>query len=182
MPENAKTVYKSEYFEIFRWKQQNQEGETEVIERIIAPDATTIVPCLPDGRLILLEEKDLDTSFLSFPGGKIEPNEKILDCGRRELNEETGYDSSDIVIWNSYPSYERVKRQIHILIARNCYKKSEQQLLPSEEISLNYIEYDKVLDYVNNEKFRNRILLIELLRMQLDKTLKSEFEKLLFPK
>lgn len=49
---------------------------------------TTIIPVLPDGRIVLIKRKD--NGKWSLPGGIIDWGEDIPNAARRELREETG--------------------------------------------------------------------------------------------
>ncbi|AFY77987.1 MAG: NUDIX hydrolase [Hydrococcus sp. C42_A2020_068] len=49
---------------------------------------TTIIPILPDGRIILIRRRD--TGQWSLPGGIVDWGEDIATTARRELAEETG--------------------------------------------------------------------------------------------
>ncbi len=49
---------------------------------------TTIIPVLPDGRIVLIKRKD--NRKWGLPGGIIDWGEDIPTAARRELNEETG--------------------------------------------------------------------------------------------
>lgn len=51
---------------------------------------TTIIPILPDGRIVLIQRSD--TGQWGLPGGMIDWGEDIPHATRRELKEETGLD------------------------------------------------------------------------------------------
>lgn len=57
------------------------------------PDAVSIVPQTPDGKLLLIREfrYPLNSWCIAFPAGLIEPGESLAECVDRELREETGY-------------------------------------------------------------------------------------------
>jgi 8-oxo-dGTP pyrophosphatase MutT (NUDIX family) len=67
----------------------SRKEDTETIWR---PDVTvaTIVP--RDGRFLLVEEVVRGELVLNQPAGHLEPDESLLDAGRRETLEETGWD------------------------------------------------------------------------------------------
>lgn len=50
----------------------------------------TIIPILPDGRIVLIQRKD--TGKWGLPGGIVDWGEDILTTAKRELKEETGLD------------------------------------------------------------------------------------------
>ncbi len=50
----------------------------------------TIIPVLPDGRIVLIQRKD--TGKWGLPGGIVDWGEDILTTAKRELKEETGLD------------------------------------------------------------------------------------------
>jgi ADP-ribose pyrophosphatase YjhB (NUDIX family) len=49
---------------------------------------TSIIPVLPDGRIVLVQRRD--NGKWSLPGGMVDWGENILSCVERELAEETG--------------------------------------------------------------------------------------------
>lgn len=49
---------------------------------------TTLIPILPDGRIVLVRRRD--TGTWGLPGGLIDWGETIPECAQRELKEETG--------------------------------------------------------------------------------------------
>ncbi|HEY9631179.1 MAG TPA: NUDIX hydrolase [Coleofasciculaceae cyanobacterium] len=51
---------------------------------------TSIIPILPDGRIVLIQRRD--NGKWSLPGGMIDWGEDIPSCIQRELAEETGLD------------------------------------------------------------------------------------------
>ncbi|MCC0175650.1 NUDIX hydrolase [Waterburya agarophytonicola K14] len=55
---------------------------------------TTIIPVLPDGRIVLIRRSD--TGQWSLPGGVIDWGEDIPHAANRELKEETGLDIVEI--------------------------------------------------------------------------------------
>lgn len=57
------------------------------------PGAVIVVPVLPDGRLVLVEQYryPVDTVLLELPAGKLDAGEEPQLCAQRELEEETGY-------------------------------------------------------------------------------------------
>lgn len=55
---------------------------------------TTIIPILPDGRLVLIRRRD--TGQWGLPGGMVDWGEDIATTVRRELTEETGLELVEI--------------------------------------------------------------------------------------
>lgn len=69
------------------------DGGTATREYIVHPGAVAVVPLLDDGRAVMVRQYryPLQRLLLEFPAGKIDPDESVLACAMRELQEETGY-------------------------------------------------------------------------------------------
>ena len=69
----------------------------------------TIVPVLPDGRIVLIQRKD--TGQWGLPGGIVDWGEDILSTAKRELKEETGLELLQVRrLVGVYSSMERDPR------------------------------------------------------------------------
>ena len=74
-------------------------GSDVTREYIRHPGAVAIVPVTEDGKIILVKQcrYGLDTVMWEIPAGKLDhgPGEDILECAKRELSEETGYEAKE---------------------------------------------------------------------------------------
>ncbi len=69
------------------------DGSKSIREYIKHPGAVAILALDNDNNLIMERQYRYSVSKVMYeiPAGKLDPNEDILTCGRRELAEETGY-------------------------------------------------------------------------------------------
>lgn len=71
-------------------------GRASVREVVRHPGAAAVVPILPDGRVLLVEQYRYapDATLLEIPAGTLDAGESPRACAVRELREETGYSAS----------------------------------------------------------------------------------------
>ena len=76
--------------------------------------------------------------FLELPGGSVElEKESSRTSALRELEEETGYSTSDMKeVGSYYPNPALQNNKVHVFLAQNCKKTGEQNLDPFEDISV----------------------------------------------
>ena len=101
--------------------------------------AAAVVAVNDEGKLMMVRQyrNALDRFTLELPAGKLDtPDEPTLACATRELEEETGYKSSDfeyLLTVNTTVAF--CDEKIDIYLARNL-EKSKQNLDEDEEINV----------------------------------------------
>ncbi len=71
---------------------------------LVTPDFVNVVPVTADGRVLVFRQTKyaVEGVTLAPVGGYVEPGEDPLDCARRELLEETGYEAQS---WRDLGAY-----------------------------------------------------------------------------
>lgn len=90
---SEKVIYKGNYLTITNIDVELPNGSFTNRDIIKHPGACAIIPFLDESNVILVEQfrKPLNKTILEIPAGKLNKNEDILSCAKRELEEETGY-------------------------------------------------------------------------------------------
>lgn len=112
----------------------------------------TIIPILPDGRIVLIRRQD--TGKWGLPGGIVDWGEDLLTTAKRELTEETGLELVQIRrLVGVYSSPDRDPRihSISILMAaevrgtmsvQDTLEVLDVQAFPSERLPLGNLSHD----------------------------------------
>lgn len=101
--------------------------------------AAAVVAVTEDGKLVMVRQyrNALDRFTLELPAGKLDdPEEPTLECARRELEEEAGYNTDDfeyLLTVNTTVAF--CNEKIDIYLARNL-RKSAQHLDEEESIDV----------------------------------------------
>ncbi|EXI77962.1 MAG: ADP-ribose pyrophosphatase [Candidatus Accumulibacter appositus] len=107
------------------------DGEECQREYVRHQGAVVVIAQLDNGQLLLVRQHryPLGRSILELPAGKIDAGEAILETGRRELLEETGYGAVD---WRylgvMHPCVGYSNERIEIFLARGLRREAEQSL------------------------------------------------------
>ena len=88
-----KLIYKGSFLDILNVDVKLPNGKSYSRDVVRHPGATAIIAFLDDENIILVEQfrLPLNKKILEIPAGKINKNEDIKECAKRELQEETGY-------------------------------------------------------------------------------------------
>ena len=100
------------------------DGSNGMREYISHPGAVVIVAVLPDGRLLFERQfrYPLRRVFVELPAGKLDAGEAIVECARRELREETGYEAGKWQhIGTMHPCIGYSDERIEIFLAQDLY-------------------------------------------------------------
>jgi ADP-ribose pyrophosphatase len=100
-------------------------------------DGASVVALTDDDEVVLVEEyrPRQRQSFLTCPGGAVDPEEPPADAARRELREETGYEASEVERLLSYYPSGWIRHQRHVCLATGLTA-GEQELDDGEHIAV----------------------------------------------
>lgn len=184
IPEHAELVFSWVRSRIYQWDQVMYDGSISRFESIRFLDGAFVVPILPDWRILLTrQEQPLIAEFISLPWGSFDfPEEDPLTCWLRELQEETGYTTKNIVPWFEFSWTKNVTTSVYYYIARECYQ--VWNIIPDsgEKITLFTVTFDEFLELSSHPWFHHHWNLLPILyeaRLSLEK--KEELRRIFYP-
>ena len=112
--------------------------------------ASVIIPVTEDGTVILTIQPRCFTRLtvgVDFPGGLVDAGEDFKTAAKRELEEETGYYSDELIELGSYYPEDSLGPSFNTgFLALNCKKVKEQSLDPGELIRYVEVNIEEVFD------------------------------------
>jgi ADP-ribose pyrophosphatase len=149
-------------YRIFRlnreWARPPGGGEPWDFYVLDAPDWVQIVPLLPDGRFVMVEQFRHGTRrvTLEFPAGIVEPGETPEECAVRELEEETGYvPGSAEVVGRVDPNAAIQNNELFIAVLTGCRPDGVVDQDSREVIRTRLVDPDAVDDLIARGEFRD---------------------------
>lgn len=119
---------------------------------VTIPDAALIVAVTSDRKIVLKKEFKYATGeeLIECPAGMFETHETDgLEVAKRELREETGYESDE---WQylgaTLESSSKLTNRMHLYFANHCRKVGEQHLDETEEVEVLVVPFADAIDMV----------------------------------
>jgi ADP-ribose pyrophosphatase len=117
----SEVVFDGALLQIRRDHVRLPDGTESFREYVRHPGAVVILAVLPDGSLLFERQfrYPLRRAFFELPAGKIDAGEDLLECARRELLEETGYEAAEWQhVGRMHPCIGYSDERIEIFIAQ----------------------------------------------------------------
>ncbi|MEK7093975.1 MAG: NUDIX hydrolase [Patescibacteria group bacterium] len=168
IPPQAKRVFKGVIFDVYQWEQKLYNGKTAIFEKLKRPDTAIVIPVLPDGTIVIADQEQPDKApFIGLLGGRVN-EEEPLEAAKRELQEESGYESDDWSVFSAVQPISKIDWTIYTFIARNCKKTGDQNLDGGEKVTLRTVSLDELMEMVIEGKLHDHDLKMKFLKARLD--------------
>ena len=152
-----KDIYNGKIFDVVVEKVTLPNGMTKNREVVRHPGAAAMVPLLDDGKVVLIKQyRHAVGEFLwEIPAGTLEPPEEPVECARRELVEETGYEASSLdILAQILPAPGYTDERIHIFLATGLTP-AEQKLEDDEILKAEPTHFETALEMIKKGKIRD---------------------------
>lgn len=143
---DSKEVYKGKIFTLKKDVVELPGGNTTERDVVVHHGGVGVIAVTEDGKIPMVRQyrKGIERVSLEIPAGKLEKGEDPLECGMRELKEETGFSAKEFsLITKIAPTPAYCSEIIYIYEARNLTKE-EQKLDKDEFLNVEYYTLDEL--------------------------------------
>lgn len=136
-----------------------QPHEMFVLEQ---PNWVNVIPLTADEQVIMVEQWRHGTRsvHLETPGGLMEDGETPEQSARRELLEETGYETDEVVrLGTVHPNPAIQTNWQHYILAKNCRKVAKPNLDHAEDIRVKLVPLVEVPRLIEKGKITHGIVI-----------------------
>ena len=179
---NTETIIQNQYVSVNRNEVKLPNGSIiQDFYTVTIPDAAAVVAVTTDNKILLKSEYRFSQNcdLIEVPAGGFEPSEaKMIEEGKnpeevaliaakRELKEETGFESSNwTYLGPTVDSSSKLTGTMHLFLATDCQKTSSQHLDANEDIEVFEVELDEAVNMVMDGRIRcnssaHAILMVE---------------------
>lgn len=160
----SKEIYHGRIFNFVTEELALPNGRNAEMAFIRHPGSTAVVPLLDDLTVVMEVQyrHAVGEYLLEIPAGTLESGESPLDCARRELKEETGFEAKEFVKLGKIhiiPAYS--DEVIHVYIARGLTL-SRQDLDDDEIIEVVNYPFKQALRMVDEGRITDALTVVSL--------------------
>ena len=145
-------LYNGDFLDIIKETYKLSNNKVVKKEKVIknnGKDSVIVIGVTQDSKYLITFQNRIDKEIIAeFPSGYIEDNESVIDAAKRELEEETGYTSNNLIILDEvYTSPGIDNSKAHIVVADDCIKNGNIKTDGNELVSYDLF-FENELDYL----------------------------------
>lgn len=153
-------LYNGKFIQMIRESYRLENGNVVSKEKVIKNnglDSVIVIAITKEGDYIITVQNRInDKLIFEFPSGYIENGEEIIEAAKRELREETGYVSSNLILLDeAYTSLGIDNSKSYIVLANNCVKVDEKIINKGTEYLTYGLFSREELDYMIDNNIIN---------------------------
>jgi len=161
----SKKVYATRVFDVLRQRSQSprtgREHDFFVLE---TGDWVNVVPLTAAGEVVLIRQyrHGIADFTLEVPGGMVdETDPSPLAAARREMIEETGYDSEDVVSLGAiHPNPALQGNRCHSFVARNVSLREKPRFDTTEETEVALVPLAEIPDLIRAGRISHALVVV----------------------
>jgi ADP-ribose pyrophosphatase len=145
------------------WSIDPRSGREHDFYCIEAPDWINIVPLTAQGEVVMIEQYRHGTGevTLEIPGGMVDAGELPQGAAARELLEETGYHSNDIILMGrTRPNPAIQNNWIHSFLARDATFQSEPVFDSTEHTVVRLVPLERVPALISDGTISHSLVVV----------------------
>jgi ADP-ribose pyrophosphatase len=155
---STESIYKGRILNLRRDTAELPNGNHAAREVVEHSGGVCVLPITASGEVVMVRQfrYPFGQELLEIPAGKLEPGEDPLQCGIRELYEETGYKVETLeFLGKLYPTPAYCTEVIHMYLARGLCDDTNSGNHLDEDEFLDVVElpFEKLIDMI----FKNEI-------------------------
>jgi len=133
--------------------QYNGSGNLATRQVVVHPGGAVIVPVMNNGKIIFVKQYRYPHNevILELPAGKLDKGEDPLNCAIRELKEETGYTSQNIIkLGKIYTTPGFCNEVLHIFLAKDLTEGNHEREEGEEGMELIELTIEEAEEKIRN--------------------------------
>ncbi len=139
-------------------------GEIHDFHVIESPDWVNIIPLTEDGQVVMVRQfrHGIGGVTLEVPGGMVDREDlSPLAAARREMQEETGYDSDDVMTLGSiHPNPAIQNNRCHSFLARGVSPKFPVRFDGTEETEVTLVPLTRVPELIRTAAISHALVVV----------------------
>ena len=150
--------------------ERDSDDKTASFYVIENPDWVNVIALTKDERVVLIEQfrHGSEEIILEIPGGMLDENEDKETAAKRELLEETGYSSDEIIyLGKSRPNPAIQNNWIYHYAALNCEKTDETAFDEHESVITKLVSLGEIPALIEQEKITHSLVLTAFYKFDL---------------
>jgi 8-oxo-dGTP pyrophosphatase MutT (NUDIX family) len=148
--------------------QTRSDGAEHSFFIIECPDWVNVIALTPQKEVVLIEQyrQGSEEVILEIPGGMIDAGEEPENAARRELAEETGYESKEFVyLGKSRPNPAINNNWIYHFLALNCEKTRATAFDEHESLLTRLTPLGEISQLIKNEQITHSLAVAAFYKM-----------------